>query len=255
MTDLPEQDGPPITELSAAQRRVLGVLVEKGLTTPDAYPLTLKAVATGCNQKSNRDPLTDYSEDDVLETLDQLRELGLIAERHTESGRTARYRHFVRHRFKFTEPQLAIITELLLRGRQSLGELRSRASRMVAIDSLEQLRDELSGLQDMGLVQANGPLDRRGVEVDHTLYRRNERRPMAPVAAEPTPAERLPVAAANAPVPAAQGESSRRLATLEETVGQLQQENRRLREELDALHQQFAALSDRLDEFRQALGG
>src|SRR5688572_14511906 len=126
---------PPIKELSRPQRRVLGTLVEKGLTTPEYYPLTLKALTTGCNQKNNRDPVSSYSEDEVAEVLDQLREMGLAAVVHTESGRTERFRHYLRKRFALSEPQVAILTELLLRGPQQLGELRTRASRMVSIDS------------------------------------------------------------------------------------------------------------------------
>ncbi|HAH43504.1 MAG TPA: DUF480 domain-containing protein, partial [Planctomycetaceae bacterium] len=113
-----------ITELSRQQRRVIGVLLEKAFTTPDQYPLTLKAVTTGCNQKSNRDPVSNYSESQVYETLDSLREMGLVAVIHSDSGRTERYRHYMRRRFEFTEPQLAILTELWLRGRQTMGELR-----------------------------------------------------------------------------------------------------------------------------------
>ncbi|HVW01423.1 MAG TPA: DUF480 domain-containing protein, partial [Planctomycetaceae bacterium] len=147
MTDLPpEEQRTPITSLSRMQRRVLGVLLEKGFTTPEQYPLTLKGATTGCNQKNNRDPITNYDEDQVEQVFDELRELGLAAVVHTESGRTARYRHYMRHRFTMSEPQLAILTELLLRGRQSLGELRTRASRMVPIDSLEDLRTALNGL-------------------------------------------------------------------------------------------------------------
>jgi uncharacterized protein YceH (UPF0502 family) len=134
-SDTASASGPPtVRRLTRAQRRVLGVLIEKGLTTPEYYPLTRKAVTTGCNQKNNRSPLTNYSEDTVEETLDELRQLGLVAVVHTESGRTERYRHFMRQRYPFTETQLAVMTELLLRGAQQLGELRSRASRMVAID-------------------------------------------------------------------------------------------------------------------------
>ena len=80
MTDAaeaPDPQLPPITSLSAAQRRVLGTMIEKALTVPESYPLTLKALTTGCNQKSARHPLTNYTEDDVEETLGQLRELGL----------------------------------------------------------------------------------------------------------------------------------------------------------------------------------
>src|SRR6478736_2927008 len=124
MNDMPEDPQlPPITSLSAPQRRVLGTMIEKALTVPESYPLTLKALTTGCNQKSARHPLTNYAEDDVEETLGQLRELGLAAVVHTESGRTERFRHYVRRRFsELTEPQVAILGELLLRGRQSVGD-------------------------------------------------------------------------------------------------------------------------------------
>jgi len=165
-----EPTGPPITELTKGQRRVLGTLIEKAYTTPEGYPLTIKALTTGCNQKSNRYPMTEYSEDDVLDVIDQLRELGLVAVVHTESGRTERYRHYMRKRFTLTEPQIAVLTELLLRGRQSVGDLRARASRMVAIESLDDLREALRGLLALHYLQTSGSLDRRGVEVDHNFY-------------------------------------------------------------------------------------
>ena len=114
--------------------------------------------------------MTDYSEDDVLQIVDELRQLGLVAVVHTESGRTERYRHYLRRRFTLTEPQVAILTELLLRGRQTVGDLRARASRMVAIENLDDLREALRGLISLNFVQSSGPLDRRGVEVDHAFY-------------------------------------------------------------------------------------
>ncbi|HUG90008.1 MAG TPA: DUF480 domain-containing protein [Planctomycetaceae bacterium] len=244
----------PVRELRKAQRRVLGVLVEKALTTPEYYPLTLKAVTAGCNQKSNRDPVTSFSEEQVLETLDELRELGLAAVVHTESGRTARYRHYMRHRYSFTEPQLAILTELLLRGRQTPGELRARASRMVAIENLDQLRDALAGLVEQGYAQTSGPLERRGVEIDHTFYPMSEgRTPLhdtgAGPAEEPATLEleqraRAPFAAAARPSPASEG-------TLEE----LRRESRELREEIEALRDEFRALDQRFEELRRDLGG
>ncbi|MBM4076489.1 MAG: DUF480 domain-containing protein, partial [Planctomycetes bacterium] len=80
----------PLTPLSRKQRRVLGVLVEKAFTVPDQYPLTLKATTTACNQKNNREPVTNYSEDDVAESLEQLQALGFVGCLHTESGRTER---------------------------------------------------------------------------------------------------------------------------------------------------------------------
>jgi uncharacterized protein YceH (UPF0502 family) len=179
MIEEPEQDAPPITELSKGQRRVLGTLLEKAFTTPEAYPLTVKALTAGCNQKSNRHPLTEYSEDDVLEVLDQLRQLGLAAVVHTETGRTERFRHYMRKRFTLSEPQLAVLTELLLRGRQSIGDLRARASRMVPIESLDELRTALRGLMEQKYVQANAALERRGVEVDHNFYAASENKKLA----------------------------------------------------------------------------
>src|SRR5690606_30207449 len=109
----------------------------------------------------------------------QLREMGLVAVVHTESGRTERYRHYMRKRFTLSEPQLAILTELLLRGRQSIGDLRARASRMVAINSLDELREALRGLMGLHHVVATGDLDRRGVEVDHNFYTAGEKSRMA----------------------------------------------------------------------------
>ncbi len=164
-----------IKQLSKIQRRVVGVLMEKAFTTPEQYPLTLKATMTGCNQKSNRDPVANFSEGQVQDALDKMREDLLVAEVFTDGGRAPRYRHYMRHKFDFTEAQFAIMAELLLRGRQQPGELRTRASRMVRIDSQEQLRQELTNLQEKDYLQSNGPLDRRGVEVDHTFYSPSER--------------------------------------------------------------------------------
>jgi uncharacterized protein YceH (UPF0502 family) len=264
--DSEEVNLPPITSLSAAQRRVLGTMIEKALTVPESYPLTLKALTTGCNQKSARHPLTNYSEDDVEDTLTQLRELGLAAVVHTETGRTERFRHYVRRRFsELSEPQVAILAELLLRGRQPMGELRSRATRMApagSLDSLDQLRAGLSGLMSMNFVQSDAPLERRGVEIDHNLYEARESKKMtqrttfedeppavATVAPAPAPGYRPPVSVAPAaPAPASNaGELATRVAALESACSGLRAENRELREELDAIKKS-------LDDLRQALG-
>ncbi len=172
-----------IKELPKIQRRVLGVLMEKAFTTPEQYPLTLKAVTTGCNQKSNRDPVVAYSEDQVQHALDAMRKDLLVAEVFTDGGRAPRYRHYMRHKFDFSEAQFAIIAELMLRGRQQPGELRTRASRMIRIESQEQLKQELTDLQQKGYLQSNGPLERRGVEVDHKLYPSKERMDIGTISA------------------------------------------------------------------------
>jgi hypothetical protein len=211
---------------------VLGALLEKAFTTPDAYPLTLKAAATACSQKSNREPVQDYSEDDVSDALHELQELGLVAELHTDGGRALRYRHLVRRRFPFTEPQLAILTELWLRGRQQMGELRTRASRMVAIDSQDDLRTALHALLAEGYVQANGPLERRGVEVDHGFYPDDEHRPGWAAVAEGEPPRSAAAATSAAPT-AAQWQA--RCDQLEARLESLEQRLRRAEDQLAQL--------------------
>lgn len=257
MSDAEDSALPPIKELSRAQRRVLGVLVEKGITTPETYPLTLKAVTTGCNQKSNRDPIVNYEEDRVETVLEELRELGLIAMVYTESGRTPRYRHYMRKRFTVTEPQLAILTELMLRGQQAVGELRTRASRMAPIEMLEQLRTELEGLAAAGLVRADGPLDRRGVEVDHNLYPANEKQPMRAraVTESDAPPSRSSSFSGSTPAPVADAGLLNRVSQLESTCMDLQVENAGLTASLAALRDEFRKLGDEFHELRRALGG
>lgn len=232
-----------LSALSRKQRRVLGTLLEKAFTTPEQYPLTLKATVTGCNQKSNRDPVTEYDEDDVQRTLDELREIGLIGEVHTEGGRAARYRHYMRQRTTLTEAQLAIMTELMLRGRQQLGELRSRASRMVDIDSLEKLRAELQPLLEQGLIRTNGSLERRGVEVDHNLYPAGENREEMSALAETDEGTDRPAARASS----TGGTETGRVAALETEL-------ERLRETVAELREQINALRDQVDELRRQLG-
>lgn len=271
MTDTDFDSAPMVRELTKGQRRVLGVLIEKGLTTPEAYPLTLKATTTGCNQKSNRSPVGNYSEHQVADLLDELRGLGLIAEVHTESGRTERYRHYVRKRFPFSEPQVAIIAELLLRGQQTLGELRSRASRMVPIESLDQLREELQGLQELGLLQATGDLQRRGVEVDHGFYKSNERMTLAQTAddeserspsAAPPPAASTGAAIAPPPratepasFPAAPPADPEQLLVLQREINSLRSEQRELRESIETLQSDYQDLLSQFEQLRTDLGG
>ncbi len=244
----------PLKELSRKQRRVLGVLLEKAFTVPDQYPMTLKAITTGCNQKNNRDPVSNYSEDDVADTLTQLQQIGFIGCLHTEGGRTERYRHYMRHKTKLTEPQLAIMTELLLRGRQQLGELRTRASRMVAIDTQETLRTALQGLLDLGIVQANGRLERRGIEVDHSLYPSGENHDQMAMLAEETEEE------AAAPVPRAAVVHTQYTQpaapdpAANERLSGLESQIRELKDELASVRTDFRELQDRFDDLRRQLG-
>jgi uncharacterized protein len=118
--------------LNPNESRVLGVLVEKAQTTPQQYPLTLNAIVNGANQKNNREPVTNLNEEQALEALDSLRAKGLAREVMLSGSRVEKFRHIAREVFEIDTNQLVILTELLLRGPQTVGELRGRASRMAA---------------------------------------------------------------------------------------------------------------------------
>jgi len=159
--------------LSAAARRVLGVLVEKAKTTPDNYPLTLSGIVTGSNQKSNRDPKMDLDEDDALLALDELRQVGAAREVQG-SGRAIKYRHAAYDWLDVDGAGSAVMTELLLRGPQTLGELRTRASRMHPFPDLNTMKSVVSGLAEKGLVESLTPPG-RGQTFTHSLYPPQER--------------------------------------------------------------------------------
>ena len=164
--------------LDAAERRVLGVLLEKGFTTPEQYPLTLNGLVTGCNQKSCRDPHMHLDEEKVLDALDSLRAKGLASLTRTVGGRTDRYKHRVSDTLQIEGREAAVFCELLVRGPQTDGELRQRASRMVTIPGLPELAVTLDKLNDReeALVMRLGPPERRrGAKYAHTLYPENER--------------------------------------------------------------------------------
>src|ERR1700721_4483166 len=130
--------------LSSIAARVLGALVEKEITTPEYYPLSLNALVNACNQKNNREPVTNLDEDEVRQALHRLEDDGLAgAARGTES-RVSKYEHRVQEVFNFTRGEVAVMCVLLLRGPQTPGELRGRTERM---HRFEELEDVLSALQ------------------------------------------------------------------------------------------------------------
>jgi len=131
--------------LSLLQTRVLGVLVEKQLTVPDTYPLTLNALVSGCNQKSSRDPVIEASEDEVQSAVDQLKSLSLVME--SSGGRVMRYAHNVQRVLELPAQAVAILTLLMLRGPQTAGELRihtERLHRFSDISAVEGFLHELA---------------------------------------------------------------------------------------------------------------
>jgi uncharacterized protein YceH (UPF0502 family) len=158
--------------LNSRQRRVFGVLVEKAKTTPDAYPMTINGIVTGSNQKSNREPLMNLSADDVEQILDELRALGCVTEVQG-SGRVPKYRHHAYEWLGVEKTELAVMTELLLRGEQTLGELRGRAARMEPIADVSALVPVVESLKAKGLMIELTSAG-RGQVVSHNLYKERE---------------------------------------------------------------------------------
>lgn len=154
--------------LDERQRRVLGVLIEKAKTTPAGYPMSVNAIVTGCNQKSNRDPVTDLDDFAVEKALDELRTLGAVSELDG-LGRVTKFKHQAYEWLGVSKVELAVLAELLLRGAQSLGDLRARASRMEPIADLAALRPIVAGLMERNLVIALTPPG-RGQVVTHNLH-------------------------------------------------------------------------------------
>jgi uncharacterized protein len=131
--------------LSDVEARVLGCLVEKDITTPEYYPLSLNALVHACNQKSNREPLMNLEEDVVRQALRALGEQ-MLARSASGDSRVAKYEHRLADTFNFTRPETAILCELLLRGPQTPGELRSRAERMHPFEDLSIVQSTLKHL-------------------------------------------------------------------------------------------------------------
>lgn len=135
-------------ELSALEARVLGAFIEKEMTTPDYYPLSPNALTNACNQKSNRNPVMQLTEADVIDTVETLRQKGLAMQSQDAGSRVIKFRHTLRERLYLEDHELAIIAELLLRGAQTPGELRSRADRMTGFADLSKVDQILQELMD-----------------------------------------------------------------------------------------------------------
>jgi uncharacterized protein YceH (UPF0502 family) len=169
-------------ELTPEEQRVLGCLVEKQRTVPDTYPMTLNGLLTACNQQTNRWPVVAYDEATVSSALTTLREKGLTRVVHPSHGaRQAKYRHVLDEVLRLDEDEIAVVAVLLLRGAQTVGELRGRTERMHTFDSVddvERLLDRLaqrdeplvhvlarqSGQKDPRWVHMLGPVDAGGSE-------------------------------------------------------------------------------------------
>jgi uncharacterized protein YceH (UPF0502 family) len=232
----------PWPVLDVPERRVLGVLVEKAKTTPDNYPLSINALVSGCNQKSNRDPLLNLTDLDVEDALVRCQKKGLAIK--ITGGRVVRWRHSLYEAWRVDKVDLAILAELLLRGPQTEGELRTRASRMEPLDDLDAVRQALKPLVERKLVLYLTAEDRRGAVLTHGFHDPVELDHLrghfasAPAAvAEAGAHEAVRTVAA----PTAATEMRAEIAALRQTVAELQTTVNELREELRALKQSLGA--------------
>jgi uncharacterized protein YceH (UPF0502 family) len=230
--------------LSLSERRVLGVLAEKQKTTPAAYPMTLNALVTGCNQKSNRDPVLNLSEDQVEEALRGVQKQGL-AIRLSGSGRVEKWRHGLYEAWNVNKAEMAVLTELLVRDPQTEGELRSRVSRMEPIDDLDALRAVLRPLIERRLVVYLTPEGRRGTMVTHGFHAPAELERLR--AAMPTEAP-LPAATA-APPPAAETG-----AGVEVRLAEAEAQMAALRATVTDLEVALQALTEQVRQIKEGLG-
>jgi hypothetical protein len=233
--------------LEKDERRILGVLVEKGKTTPDVYPMSINSLMAGCNQKTNRDPIMDMTDVDVEEALVKAQKKGLTVK--VVGGRVIRWRHTLYETWKLNKVELAVMAELLLRGPQTEGELRSRASRMDPIEDLDSLRAVLRLLVERRLVIYLTPEGRRGTVLTHGFH-------------TPQELEQLRGRYANQAGydedetrPSAEPASVSRRADQEARLTEALAEISELRSAVATLQADFAALAEQVRTLREALGG
>jgi len=230
--------------LTAPEQRVLGCLVEKRLTTPDQYPLSLNSLRLACNQSTNRNPVTDYDEATVREAAQRLCRHGLARLASGHTSRAVKYRHLAEEGLGLDKEQLAVLAVLLLRGPQTPGELKQRSERMAHLETLADVEQVLEALSDRGYVRR---LHRRpGQKEDRFehLLGEDEEDPSAPPPPDLEPAIRYeegpalgnipsePAVESGFSVPSADGgELTERVAALEAQVAALKEEIAALREQ------------------------
>jgi uncharacterized protein YceH (UPF0502 family) len=265
--------------LDRLERRVLGVLIEKAKTTPDAYPLSLNALKTGCNQKSNRFPSMQLEDDELEDVIERLRTAGAVVV--IQGGaRVDKYRHLAYEWLGVNKVELAVMGELLLRGAQTVGELRGRAARMEPIKDLAELRPVLESLLQKKLIVYLTP-EGRGAVVSHNLYQPQElekiRREQGEAhAVTESPSEPLPrgdsppawtpdkdapaktSTARQVGLPPAAREVQHEIGDMTEQLETLQEELASTRAELAALREEtmgaISELRGEVDQLQQQLG-
>src|SRR5437660_1633619 len=219
----------PELHLSDIEVRVLGSLIEKDITTPDYYPLSLNALVNACNQKNNRDPIMSLDEDRVRDALNTLQEKRLAGPAGGADSRVTKYEHRLQEVFNFDRREIAVICVLLLRGAQTPGELRSRTDRMYHFEALDDIVSTLDRL-----AQREPPL----AQVLPRQPGTKESRYMHLFSGEPLISE-TSASVERAPSPATASVSAGRPTMLEEEVARLRQDLSEVQQQLATFRKQF----------------
>ena len=214
-----------MTQLTDVEVRVIGSLIEKESTTPDTYPLSINALTNACNQTSNRDPVVDYDEDTVTRAVETLRKQNLVRAVQQSGSRVMKYRHMMADTMALDPRQAAALGVLMLRGPQTVGEIKTRTERLTSFDSLEHVEATLNELIERPAGSLVVRLPRRPGQKEarfaHLLA--------GDVAADTTEVETRVRAPA----------SVDRVGALEQTVAELRNEIAELRGQLEAFRRQF----------------
>jgi hypothetical protein len=216
-----------MTKLNEIEVRVLGALLEKEITTPDYYPLSLNALINACNQKSNRDPVMALDESAVRQALDSLNEKSLAGHATSADSRVPKYAHRLQEVFNFDRREMAVLCVLLLRGPQTPGELRGRTERMYKFDDLGVVESALHRL-----MEREPPLAKKLARQPGTKESRYAHLLAGEVEGWSAPPETQPVAAAGI-------QDEQRIARLETEVQSLRKEVADLRQQLEDFRKQF----------------
>ena len=214
-----------MTQLNDVEVRVIGSLIEKESTTPDNYPLSLNALTNACNQTSNREPVVDYDEDTVLHAVEALRKRNLVRAVQQSGSRVLKYRHMMADTMTLEPRQAAALSVLMLRGPQTVGEIKTRTERLASFDSIDHVEATLKELIERPAGALVVRLPRRPGQ--------KEARYAHLLAGEVT------VETADADPPVRTSASPDRIGALEQAVAELRSEVAELRGQLEAFRRQF----------------
>ena len=224
-------------KLSPSEIRVLGCLLEKEMTTPDHYPMTLNGLTMACNQKTNRNPVVEFSEKDTARAIESLRESKLALRIDTAGGRVPKYRHTLHQVLDAGPAEKAVICLLLLRGPQTTGEIRSRSERMHRFSDLNEVESILKALsEEPAPLLEKLPRQPGQKEIRHLHLLGREEAP------QPTPLQTIPLEPASVAAQKERDDERRmeqRVAAIEENLAGLGEEVGRIREAFEAFRKEF----------------